>query len=122
MSDSALSSTEPQETDDAVEQLLTGLQQAAQEITPEFVRTMPRAHFDDTTQAMRLVYIKAIMAAEALGGVRIVRPHGYAQYALEAERHYNEAYALAYAQQHKNKISPKAAQRAWCWLHPGHPR
>ncbi len=53
--------------DTLVEQLINGLQHAAREITPQFVRTMPRAYFDDTTQAMRLAHLKAILAAEASG-------------------------------------------------------
>ncbi len=48
-------------------QLLTDLQQAAREIAPNFIHTMPRAYFDGTTQAMRLAHVKAIIAAEASG-------------------------------------------------------
>ena len=47
----------------------------------------------------------------ARGGVRIVRPSGAEQYALETERHYDEAYGLAYAQQHKNKDIPEGGSK-----------
>jgi hypothetical protein len=49
------------------EQLLAGLQQAAQALAPEFVRTMPSAYFDEIPQPMRLAHPKAILAAEASG-------------------------------------------------------
>lgn len=45
------------------------------------------------------------------GGVRIVRPRGWEQYALESERHYDEVYALAFAQQHKNKDIPEGGSK-----------
>jgi glutamate dehydrogenase len=48
----------------------------------------------------------------ARGGIRIVRPQGQEQYTLETERHYNEAYGLAYAQQHKNKDIPEGGSKA----------
>jgi glutamate dehydrogenase len=48
----------------------------------------------------------------ARGGVRIVRPTGQEQYALETERHYGEAYGLAYAQQQKNKDIPEGGSKA----------
>lgn len=47
----------------------------------------------------------------ARGGVRIVRPAGAEQYTLEAERHYDEAYGLADAQQHKNKDIPEGGSK-----------
>ena len=59
--------TEQFDADSVVEQLISGLQQAAHEITPGFIHNMPRAYFDDTTQEMRLAHIKAILAAEASG-------------------------------------------------------
>jgi hypothetical protein len=51
---------------------LSGLQQAARDITPVFIRTMPSAYFDDTTQEMRLAHVKAIIAAEASGMAQTV--------------------------------------------------
>lgn len=47
----------------------------------------------------------------ARGGVRIVRPRGWEQYALESERHYDEVYGLAFAQQHKNKDIPEGGSK-----------
>ncbi|MEZ5453947.1 MAG: NAD-glutamate dehydrogenase [Thiothrix sp.] len=47
----------------------------------------------------------------ARGGVRIVRPAGREQYALESERHYDECYGLASAQQLKNKDIPEGGSK-----------
>ncbi len=59
--------SEPVDFASITAQLLTDLQQAAQEIAPSFIHTMPQAYFDGTTQAMRLAHVKAIIAAEASG-------------------------------------------------------
>ncbi|MEM7084381.1 MAG: NAD-glutamate dehydrogenase domain-containing protein [Pseudomonadota bacterium] len=53
--------------DSITTQLLNDMQQAVSDIAPNFVKTMPRAYFDGTTQAMRLAHLKAIIAAEASG-------------------------------------------------------
>lgn len=45
------------------------------------------------------------------GGVRIVRPLGQEQYALETERLYDEVYGLAHAQQLKNKDIPEGGSK-----------
>ncbi|MFK8017115.1 MAG: NAD-glutamate dehydrogenase domain-containing protein [Gammaproteobacteria bacterium] len=55
------------DSESITDQLLVDLQQAAREIAPNFIRTMPQAYFDGTTQAMRLAHVKAIIAAEASG-------------------------------------------------------
>ncbi len=47
----------------------------------------------------------------ARGGVRIVRPAGREQYALESKRHYDECYGLASAQQLKNKDIPEGGSK-----------
>ena len=47
----------------------------------------------------------------ARGGLRIVRPLGQEQYALETERLYDEAYGLAQAQQLKNKDIPEGGSK-----------
>lgn len=72
MSDTLSGDANAVSTEAVVEQLLSGLEQAARDITPEFIRTMPRAYFDDTTEAMRLSHIKAIIAAEASGMAQTV--------------------------------------------------
>jgi glutamate dehydrogenase len=48
----------------------------------------------------------------ARGGVRVVRPNGAEAYAQEIDRVYDEAYALAYAQQLKNKDIPEGGAKA----------
>jgi glutamate dehydrogenase len=65
--DTSVPSFDPADAEAITAQLLTDLQQAAQEIAPKFIRTMPQAYFNGTTQAMRLAHVKAIIAAEASG-------------------------------------------------------
>ncbi len=48
-------------------ELLAGLQQAAEEIVPRFLATMPPYYFHDTDPDTRLSHIKAILAVEASG-------------------------------------------------------
>lgn len=48
----------------------------------------------------------------ARGGVRLVKPSGAEQYALEADRLYDEVYGLAQAQQLKNKDIPEGGAKA----------
>ncbi len=48
----------------------------------------------------------------ARGGVRVVRPGSPEQFAAEADRVYDEAYGLAYAQQLKNKDIPEGGAKA----------
>ncbi|MCA9551805.1 MAG: NAD-glutamate dehydrogenase [Myxococcales bacterium] len=48
----------------------------------------------------------------ARGGVRVVRPRGPEQHELEAERVFEEAYDLAFAQQLKNKDIPEGGSKA----------
>ncbi|MHC4947315.1 MAG: NAD-glutamate dehydrogenase domain-containing protein [Planctomycetota bacterium] len=48
----------------------------------------------------------------ARGGLRVVRPIGSDQHAREAERLYDEAYDLAFAQQLKNKDIPEGGAKA----------
>jgi len=48
----------------------------------------------------------------ARGGVRVVRPVGPEQHAIESERHYDEVYGLAFAQQLKNKDIPEGGAKA----------
>ncbi len=55
----------------------------------------------------------------ARGGVRIVRPSGQEQYALESERHYDEVYGLAHAQQLKNKDIPEGGSKGVILAQPG---
>ena len=54
----------------------------------------------------------------ARGGVRAIRTVGADQYAREAERLYDEAYNLAYAQQLKNKDIPEGGAKAAVLLAP----
>lgn len=54
----------------------------------------------------------------ARGGVRAVCPVGAEQYAMEVDRHYQEAYGLAYAQQLKNKDIPEGGSKAVVLLAP----
>ena len=55
----------------------------------------------------------------ARGGVRAVRPIGADQFAREAERLYDEAYGLAFAQQLKNKDIPEGGAKAVILVEPG---
>jgi glutamate dehydrogenase len=55
----------------------------------------------------------------ARGGVRAICPIGLEQYAREAERLYDEAYGLAYAQQLKNKDIPEGGAKAAILVAPG---
>lgn len=55
----------------------------------------------------------------ARGGLRMVRPDGEAQHAREAERLYNEAYGLAFAQQLKNKDIPEGGAKAAVLIEAG---
>lgn len=57
----------------------------------------------------------------ARGGVRAIRTVGSDQYAREAERHYDEAYGLAFAQQLKNKDIPEGGAKAVILLAPDAP-
>ncbi len=54
----------------------------------------------------------------ARGGIRIVRPIGQEQYALETERLYDEVYGLAHAQQLKNKDIPEGGSKGVILAHP----
>ena len=54
----------------------------------------------------------------ARGGVRVVRPVGPEQHAIESERHYDEVYGLAYAQQLKNKDIPEGGAKAVVLVSP----
>ena len=54
----------------------------------------------------------------ARGGVRAIRTMGTDQYAREAERLYDEAYNLAFAQQLKNKDIPEGGAKAAILLAP----
>jgi len=54
----------------------------------------------------------------ARGGVRAIRTMGSDQYAREAERFYDEAYNLAFAQQLKNKDIPEGGAKAAILLAP----
>lgn len=55
----------------------------------------------------------------ARGGVRAICPIGLEQYARESERLYDEAYALAFAQQLKNKDIPEGGAKAAILVAPG---
>lgn len=55
----------------------------------------------------------------ARGGVRAICPIGLEQYAREAERLYDEAYGLAFAQQLKNKDIPEGGAKAAILVAPG---
>lgn len=55
----------------------------------------------------------------ARGGVRAIRTVGADQFAREAERLYDEAYNLAFAQQLKNKDIPEGGAKAAILLAPG---
>jgi len=57
----------------------------------------------------------------ARGGVRAVRPGGLEQHAREAERLYDEAYGLAFAQQLKNKDIPEGGAKAVILVEPNEP-
>jgi len=57
----------------------------------------------------------------ARGGVRAVRPRGLEQHAREAERLYDEAYGLAFAQQLKNKDIPEGGSKAVLLVEPDNP-
>jgi len=57
----------------------------------------------------------------ARGGIRAVRPIGADQFAREAERLYDEAYGLAFAQQLKNKDIPEGGSKATVLIDPGAP-
>ncbi|MCZ6834953.1 MAG: NAD-glutamate dehydrogenase [Planctomycetota bacterium] len=54
----------------------------------------------------------------ARGGIRAIVPVGTDQHAREAERLYDEAYGLAYAQQLKNKDIPEGGSKAAVLLEP----
>ncbi|HET6146978.1 MAG TPA: NAD-glutamate dehydrogenase domain-containing protein [Polyangia bacterium] len=54
----------------------------------------------------------------ARGGVRVVRPASSEQHLRESERHLDEAYALAYAQELKNKDIPEGGAKAVLLVHP----
>jgi glutamate dehydrogenase len=55
----------------------------------------------------------------ARGGIRIVLPRDKEQYLLESERQLQECYALAYAQQLKNKDIPEGGAKAVVLTRPG---
>ena len=50
------------------------------------------------------------------GGMRLVTPKSSELHALEAARHYDECYGLAYAQQLKNKDIPEGGSKAVCLI------
>ena len=54
----------------------------------------------------------------ARGGVRVVRPLSAEQHLRESERHFDEAYDLAYAQELKNKDIPEGGAKAVLLVHP----
>ncbi len=54
----------------------------------------------------------------ARGGVRVVKPIGAEQHAIEAERLYEEVYGLASAQQLKNKDIPEGGAKAVILIRP----
>jgi glutamate dehydrogenase len=54
----------------------------------------------------------------ARGGVRVVRPASIEQHLRETERHLDEVYELAYAQQLKNKDIPEGGAKAVVLVHP----
>lgn len=55
----------------------------------------------------------------ARGGVRVVRPGSPELHARESERHFDEVYDLAYAQQLKNKDIPEGGSKAVILVEPG---
>lgn len=55
----------------------------------------------------------------ARGGLRVVRPRTAVQHAKESERLYDEVYALAFAQQLKNKDIPEGGAKCAILLEPG---
>lgn len=57
----------------------------------------------------------------ARGGVRVVRPKSPEQHELEAERIFEEAYGLAFAQQLKNKDIPEGGSKAVILAEPDAP-
>jgi glutamate dehydrogenase len=54
----------------------------------------------------------------ARGGVRVVRPPSVEQHLREGERHLDEVYELAYAQELKNKDIPEGGAKAVLLVHP----
>lgn len=54
----------------------------------------------------------------ARGGVRVVRPSSSEQFIRETERHFDEVYELAYAQQLKNKDIPEGGAKAVILVQP----
>ena len=52
------------------------------------------------------------------GGMRIVQPRSWEEFTLEQERHYDEVYDLAYAQQLKNKDIPEGGSKAVILANP----
>jgi glutamate dehydrogenase len=54
----------------------------------------------------------------ARGGVRVVRPPSVEDHSRECERHLDEVYELAYAQQLKNKDIPEGGAKAVILVHP----
>lgn len=57
----------------------------------------------------------------ARGGVRVVRPRGREQHTLEADRAFEEAYDLAFAQRLKNKDIPEGGSKAVVLTEPTAP-
>lgn len=55
----------------------------------------------------------------ARGGLRVVKPRSAAEHARESERLYDEVYALANAQQLKNKDIPEGGSKCAILLEPG---
>lgn len=55
----------------------------------------------------------------ARGGVRVVRPSSDEQFIRESERHFDEVFELAYAQQLKNKDIPEGGAKAVILVRPG---
>ncbi|MCK6546944.1 NAD-glutamate dehydrogenase [Myxococcota bacterium] len=56
----------------------------------------------------------------ARGGVRVVLPPTPEQYVQESERHLDEVYELAFAQELKNKDIPEGGAKAVVLVQPGH--
>ncbi len=54
----------------------------------------------------------------ARGGVRVVIPRSQEQHTLESERHYDENYGLAFAQQLKNKDIPEGGSKGVILMEP----
>ncbi len=91
-------------------------------LNPEFLRTDDRPH---VPYGVFFVHGREFNGFHvrfrdiARGGVRAIRPIGSDQHAREAERLYDEAYQLAFAQQLKNKDIPEGGAKAAILTEPG---